>query len=133
VKERDAGLGRQAAHVAHLEDLVAVRERLVQERDAQLAAADAARESAAQALAAASAAQREAQHKLEDARAADARREGELTRARTALASLEGERRNLEAALKAQERLIEYQHGFHWWLRLPWLRMRLGWQRWRAR
>ncbi len=53
VKERDAGLGRQAAHVAHLEDLVAVRERLVQERDAQLAAADAARESAAQALAAA--------------------------------------------------------------------------------
>ena len=133
VKERDAGLGRQATHVAHLEELVAARERLVRQRDAELAAAQAARESTGQALDAASAAQREAQRLLDESRAAVARREGELSRAGAALTAADAEQRNLEAALKAQERLIEYQHGLQWWLRLPWLRLRLGWQRWLAK
>ena len=54
----------------------------------------------------------------------------ELSEARRAIASLQGDQRDLEAALAAQERIIRYQHGLRWWLRLPWLRMKRGWQRW---
>jgi len=122
LKERDAGLARRAEHVAHLEGLVALRERLVQERDAELAATVAARASLEQALAAASTAG-------DALRAVLAGREAELARARSAAAALQGELRKQEAALQAQERLIAYQHGLHWWLRLPWMRLKLGWQR----
>jgi SAM-dependent methyltransferase len=88
LRERDAGLGRQAAHIAHLEELVAARERIVQERDAELA------------------------------------------RARNAVTSMQAEQRSLEAALQAQERLIAYQQSVQWWLHQPWMKMKLGWQRW---
>jgi SAM-dependent methyltransferase len=130
LKERDAGLGRQAAHVAHLEGLVATRERIVQQRDAELAAANAARESTGQTLAAANAARAEAGRVLEESRAALAGRDAEISRTRSALTSMQGAQRGLEAALQAQERLIAYQHGLRWWLHLPWMRMKLGWQRW---
>ena len=41
-RERDETIRRQMEHVRHLEELVAYRERIVEERDAQLAAANAA-------------------------------------------------------------------------------------------
>jgi SAM-dependent methyltransferase len=136
LKERDAALGRQAAHVAHLEELVAARERIVQERDAELAAVNAARESAEQALAAAHAARDEAtgeaRHTRDESRATLARRDADLARARHAATAMQGEQRRLEAALQAQERMIAYQQSVHGWLRLPWLRLKLRWQRWRG-
>ena len=136
LRECDAGLGRQAAHVAHLEELVAARERIVQERDAELAAVNAARESAEQALAAAHAARDEALGEACDARdesrATLARREADISRARHAATAMQGEQRRLEAALQAQERMIAYQQSVHGWLRLPWLRLKLRWQRWRG-
>jgi hypothetical protein len=130
LKERDSGLGRLTAHNAHLEELVAARERMVEKRDAELAAVNAARESIEQALAAARATQDEARHALDESRAILAKREAELARARNAVTAMQGEQRRLEAALQAQERLIAYQQSFQWWLHWPWMRMKLGWQRW---
>ena len=144
LEERDAALGREAAHVAHLEQLVAERERIVVERDAQLAAVNAARESFEHELAASRVARDSLGQELADARATAqasrraqdeagalaAQRERELAEARRELASLQGEQRDLEAALAAQERIIRYQHGLRWWLHLPWLRLKRGWQQW---
>ena len=137
--DRDAALRRQAAHVAHLEQLVAERERIVVERDAQLAAVNAARESFEHELAASRVARDSLGQELtasrrvqDEAGALAAQRERELAEARRALASLQGEQRDLEAALAAQERIIRYQHGLRWWLHLPWLRLKRGWQRWRG-
>ena len=142
--DRDAALRSQAAHVAHLEALVRERERIVGERDAQLVAVNTAREAFEHALAAAHAARDLLEQGLADAgatvetsrRALDeagtllARRELELSKARQALASLQSEHRGLEAALAAQERIIQYQHGLRWWLHLPWLRVKRAWRRW---
>ena len=130
LKERDAGLGRLTAHNAHLVELVAARERIVEKRDAELAAVNGARESIEQALAAARATQDESGHALDESRAVLAKREAELARTRNAVTAMQGEQRRLEAALQAQERLIAYQQSFQWWLHWPWMRMKLGWQRW---
>ena len=52
LKDRDAAADRQTLHIRHLEELVAYRERIVEERDAQLVAVNAAREWHENALAA---------------------------------------------------------------------------------
>jgi len=130
LKDRDAGLERLTAHNANLEELVAARERIVEERDAQLAVVNAARESIEQALAAGRATQDEVRHALDESRTVLTKREVELARARNAMTAMQGEHRSLEAAVQAQERMIAYQQRFHWWLQLPWIRMKLGWQRW---
>src|ERR1700681_2117770 len=44
LKDRDAALDRQTAHIHHLEALIAERERIVADKDGQLAALDAARQ-----------------------------------------------------------------------------------------
>jgi SAM-dependent methyltransferase len=113
--DRDAALDRQTAHVLHLEDLVAVRDRLVGERDAALASVAAERD----ALAAARAA-------LEDAH------RSELASVRQASGALQDECARLERALAAQERIIAYRQSARWWVVLPWLRLKLWWQRLRA-
>jgi SAM-dependent methyltransferase len=91
LKERDAALDRQTAHVRHLEELVAHRDRIVAERDAQLAGA------------------------AEDAR--------------NNAATFEAEHERLERAIAAQERIIAYRQSARWWIKLPWLRVRLLWNR----
>jgi hypothetical protein len=50
---------------------------------------------------------------------------------RQAEAALEAERGRLERALAAQERIIAYRQSARWWIRLPWLRTRLLWNRMR--
>ena len=106
--ERDAALDRQTAHVHHLEDIAAYREKLVVERDAQLAALNDERDRLVK------------------------ERDGVLRESRTKAAQLqqaidalraEGER--LERALAAQERIIAYRQSARWWLALPWLRVKL--------
>ena len=108
LRERDAALDRQTAHVRHLEDLVAMRDKLIGERDRALAAAGSERN--------------ELEVRLAQARA-------ELGSARQAVTALQEEGARLERALAAQERIIAYRQSARWWLALPWLRVRLWWQR----
>jgi SAM-dependent methyltransferase len=112
LRERDAALDRQTAHVHHLEELVAVREKLLGERDSALAAAATERS--------------ELEVRLLQAR--DQAR-AELASARQAVAALQEEGARLERALAAQERIIAYRQSARWWLALPWLRVKLWWQR----
>lgn len=106
--ERDAALARQAEHVRHLEEIAAYREGIVVERDAQLAEMNALREA------------------LHDERDGLARALGS---ARQAVAAQSAECERLERAIAAQERIIAYRQSARWWISLPWLRVRLWWQR----
>ncbi len=109
--ERTAMLDRQSEHVLHLERLVAVRDAIVVERD-RLLAEQAARMG-----------QFERQEKHRDERhERDALALRELTELRTQLA-------DAHAAAEAQERIIDYRHSLHWWMKLPWLRLRGEWRR----
>ena len=65
-----------------------------------------------------------------------AQQEAQLTQRAKAVAALErrvqelittvrAEQKRLEAALSAQERIIAYRQSFRWWLRMPWIRVRL--------
>jgi hypothetical protein len=108
LRERDASLAQRHGHVQHLEELVAYRDRIIVERDAQLAA-------------------------LHDGGEASRR---ELATLRSEAASLEQrcsaletQRQRLDAAIKAQERIIAYRQSMHWWMLLPWVRARRLWQR----
>jgi exonuclease VII small subunit len=108
LKARDETVARQSAHIAHLDALCSYRERLVEQRDTELAesrgAIAAAQQSAADHAAA-------------------------LDSARQAIAALEAERARLERAITAQEHIINYRQSARWWLQLPWLRVRNLWQR----
>jgi len=106
--ERDAALARQAEHVRHLEEIAAYRERIVVERDAQLADANAMRESLF-----------EERDGLAHA----------LGSSRQAVAAQSAECDRLERAIAAQERIIAYRQSARWWFSLPVLRLRLWWQR----
>jgi ubiquinone/menaquinone biosynthesis C-methylase UbiE len=108
VVQRDAALDRQSAHVRHLEEIAEYRAAIVVERDAQLADANAARES------------------LADERDGLARALGS---ARQAIAAQGAECERLERAINAQEHIIAYRQSARWWFSLPWLRVRLWWQR----
>jgi hypothetical protein len=113
--ERDAELTRAAGHVRHLEEIAAYRESIVVERDAQLAELNALREA-------------------ETAAATD-ERDGlahALGSARQAVAAKGAECERLERAIAAQERIIAYRQSARWWISLPWLRVRLWWQRMRG-
>jgi 2-polyprenyl-3-methyl-5-hydroxy-6-metoxy-1,4-benzoquinol methylase len=112
--ERDTALDRQSAHVRSLEDLVAFRERVVVERDEQLASVNAARE---QAVAERDAAQRNHAAVL-----------SEIASAQQSLAAMAAECARLERALAAQERIIVHRQSMRWWLTLPWMRAKLWWR-----
>ncbi len=108
VVERDAELERRSGHITHLEGIAAYSGRIVVERDAQLA---------------------ELRKLLE---AAGDERDGlakALGASRHAQSALSAECERLERALAAQERIIAYRQSVRWWLSLPWLRIRLWWQR----
>jgi SAM-dependent methyltransferase len=134
--DRDVALDRQAAHVRHLEEIAAFRERVVVERDAQLADLNAARE-ALVAQRDALAVERDALARARDAAAAErAAALGErddalsaLASAKLAQAALSDEADRLGRAIAAQERIIAYRQSARWWFMMPWLRMRLWWQR----
>lgn len=134
--ERDAALDRQSAHVRHLEEIAAFRERIVVERDAQLAAANAARDEAAAARAALvrehaalAAEHQELAVRHRDAAAARDDALAALASSRQAQEALTGEVGRLERALTAQERIIAYRQSARWWFALPWLRAKLAWKR----
>lgn len=126
LKERDGALDKSAAHVRHLEELVAYRERLVEERDAQLAAANA---SLSEAWAERDVARLERDTARGEREREAAARTGEAASARQMTDALEAEAHRLERAVEAQERIIAYRQSARWWLALPWLRLKLLWQR----
>jgi SAM-dependent methyltransferase len=103
---------RQGGHIKHLEEIAAYRERIVVERDAQLVEVQAAH-----------AAERDALNDERDGLA------GALASARQAVAAQGAECERLERAIAAQERIIAYRQSARWWFSLPWLRVRLWWQR----
>ncbi|MEP6656398.1 MAG: methyltransferase domain-containing protein [Betaproteobacteria bacterium] len=122
LRARDTALTEQAAHVRHLEELLAFHERVVAERDTQLLASNAVRESHEGALSA-------TRKELVSMHEEQAARAKVLAHAESELRALEQEKDNLEAALAAQERIIGYRQTLRWWLQLPWLRARTWWQR----
>ncbi|TMH00533.1 MAG: class I SAM-dependent methyltransferase [Betaproteobacteria bacterium] len=98
LREWGATLGKQAAHIHHLESLVAERDRIIRDMDGRLfEQVD----------------QRDATISKLEARVAEV------------LGALATEQRRLEAELTAQQRVIAYRQSARWWLQLPWLRMRL--------
>lgn len=136
LKERDAALDRQSAHVRHLETLIAERERIIASKDAQLAALDAVRQ------------QREELIALRDRELAGrdkllTGRDAALAAGRAQLETMERERRRLEAAMAssaaaadaervvlrqeiaARDRTIVERQSLRWWLSLPLHRLRL--------
>ena len=98
LRERDAALDRQTWHIRHLEDITLDRERVIVERDAQLAQLTSLREAEVAAM-------NEERNGLTESLASSQR------------------------AIAAQERIIAYRQSARWWLALPWLRLRLWWQR----
>jgi len=115
LRERDALLGRQAAHVQHLEGLVAYRDGIIAERDAELAALVAARDAW--------------QRREAVVQSSEAEARASLASALQAIDALEAERRRLENAIGAQEHIINYRQSARWWVQLPWLRVRNLWHR----
>lgn len=122
LRARDTALTEQAAHVRHLEDLLAVHQRVVVERDAQLLACNTARESHESALSV-------TPKELASAPEELAARANAVAGLKSELRALEQEKGSMDAALAAQERIIGYRETLRWWLQLPWLRARMWWQR----
>ena len=119
LKSRDASLDRQTWHIQHLERLVAERERVIHERGAQVDEANAARMVV------------EAKFRQATDRVANLHEELDAIRreAQAERVRLEGERAELERAITAQERIIAYRQSARWWMKLPWLRVRMLFER----
>jgi|KBSSwiStaDraftv2_1062776.scaffolds.fasta_scaffold133239_2 SAM-dependent methyltransferase len=130
--ERNDLVERKDEHIRHLERLVAERERLIIERDAQLGPMNSMREAAEHATSAARDALSVAERARDEQLALVVQRDRELVAARQTGASAQAEASRLEGVVAAQERMIAHQQSWRWWLHLPWIRLRLGWQRWRG-
>ena len=137
--ERDAALDAQTAHIRHLEELVAYRERIVVERDGQLVEVNSAREAAETSLQDVRSELERVRRELREYDVQRQQREQRLAEldAQCAqrgqrIAELDAQRVELEGAVTAQERIIAYRASARWWLLLPWLRMRGLWDRLRA-
>jgi SAM-dependent methyltransferase len=111
VMRLDRLLSQRDAEAAKREAALAYAESIVVERDAQLVA---------------HAAEREALSDERDGLASA------LASARQAVAAQGAECERLERAIAAQERIIAYRQSARWWFSLPWLRVRLWWQRLRG-
>jgi ubiquinone/menaquinone biosynthesis C-methylase UbiE len=134
--ERDAALDHQSAHVRHLETLVVERERIIGDMDARLTELNEVREARdvqiranAETIATLQArgSALDASIATLDQQAQALGRRAEALAAR--VAELETDHVRLEAALTAQERIIAYRQSARWWIRLPWIRLRLLWDR----
>jgi hypothetical protein len=140
LRDREEALRRSADHVRHLEELVSVREGLIQERDAQIVALDRTRteenqranHALAVALAERDAAREEGRalrRALEDVSRVRDETATRVESARQEVDALTAEMHRLERAIAAQERIIAYRQSARWWVTLPWMRGKLLWQR----
>lgn len=69
------------------------------------------------------------QASLTSVQAALARRNADVAHLEASVAAYKAENARLEAALTAQERIIGYRQSLRWWLRLPFMRVKLWWHR----
>jgi ubiquinone/menaquinone biosynthesis C-methylase UbiE len=129
LKDRDAALDRQTAHIRHLEALVAERERVIADKDSLLAELDAARQ------------QREQLIALRDRELAERDRilaehtamirsqvetlERERQRRAEALKAFDAERTALRQEIASRDQTIAARQTLRWWLSLPWRRLSL--------
>ena len=67
---------------------------------------------------------------LENVQAALAKRNAHVDHLEQAIEGYRAENRRLDAAVTAQERIIGYRQSLRWWLRLPFVRVKLLWHRW---
>ncbi|MEO8739934.1 MAG: class I SAM-dependent methyltransferase [Casimicrobiaceae bacterium] len=95
LKEANAGLDRQSAHILHLERLVAERDAGIVDRDRRLA--DAARD-------------------VEKS-------QREIIKRAHAIAALEVEIGRLNLVVTQRDREVSDRQSLRWWFRLPWLRL----------
>lgn len=112
LRDRDSALDRQSQHVLHLEALVAERERVVADMDRKLGEMHRALQAERQ--------ERETQ--LARGAAAISALEAEVAHVHVVLAS---EQERLDAAVTERERVIAYRQSARWWLKLPWVRLKL--------
>ena len=136
LKDRDAALDRQTAHVRHLEALIAERERVIAGKDSQLAELDAVRQQREQliALRDRELAERDrilaerdrmlAEHAATIRSQVDAL-ERERRRQADALNAFDAERSALRQEIAWRDQTIAARHTFRWWVSLPWRRLSL--------
>src|SRR5665213_1336454 len=129
--ERTAMLDKQTAHVTHLENLVAFRDKLIVERDAQLEShglrmLQFERQEESHAVRTAAAVQQSTVVRAELARLRDDH--AVIDEAHSAVngerATLRAELDAARAAIAAQERIIDYRQSLRGWAMLPWQRLR---------
>lgn len=133
LRERDAALAWQAAHVQHLEALVAAHEMVIAAKDDQLAVLDAVRREREQLIALRdrelagrdrAIAAGEAQV---DSLQREHRRQSDAMKA--SAAALAAERDGLQRELAAHEGTLAERQGLRWWLALSWRRLGLWFRR----
>ena len=71
----------------------------------------------------------EARRAVDEVHATLAERDRAFAELERAVDAYRGENARLERAVDAQERIIGYRQSLRWWLRLPFVRAKLAWQR----
>ena len=122
IRDRDAALDRQTAHVRHLETLVAARERIVADKDARLAELDAVRRQREELIALRDRELTERDRMLAE-RDAAVRAQADAMAA--SAAAFDADRRTLRQEIASRDEEIIARQSFRWWLSLPWRRLRL--------
>jgi ubiquinone/menaquinone biosynthesis C-methylase UbiE len=136
LKDRDAALDRQTAHVHHLEALIAERERVIADKDSQLAELDSTRQQREQLIALRDRELAERDRMLAERNRMLAERDRMLTeqaatleherqRQDDALKAFDAERMALRQEIASREQTIAAQQTFRWWLSVPWRRLSL--------
>ena len=136
LRDRDAALDRQTAHVHHLEALIAERERIIADKDGQLAELDSARQQREQLIALRDRELAERDRLLAERERMLAERDRMLTeqaatleherqRQDDALKAFDAERTALRQEIASRDQTIAARHTFRWWLLLPWRRLSL--------
>ena len=69
---------------------------------------------------------------LENVQVALSRRNAHVDHLEQAIDAYRAENSRLDAAVSAQERIIAYRQSLRWWLRLPFVRVKLWWHRLRS-
>ncbi|MEO5699103.1 MAG: class I SAM-dependent methyltransferase [Casimicrobiaceae bacterium] len=133
LRERDVSLEEQGSRMRDLEERISYRERIIVERDAQLAAVAGAHQASLDALASEHQASLGAAYLAAAETRTAVERELETLRVHHAalaarLAEAEAQRIRSDAVVVAQERIIDYRQTLRWWLQLPWVRARSWWQ-----
>ena len=122
IKDRDAALDRQTAHVRHLEALIAERERIIAGKDAQLAELDAVRQQLEELIALRD---RELAGRDRMLAERDAAVRAQADAIAASVAALDADRHALRHEIASRDQEIIARQSFRWWLSLPWQRLRL--------